>query len=402
MNAPRENFAYTSIARLRAEGFKTPAESPNGLTDAQLRDLIRFASALVNQFTQQWFQAAYSGSRKASGVGETYFTDRTYIPIIDIRTLTYKSGKLIPDRGVTFSDALLNRVFDVETIVRTEVFEVQEPDRRIVHMVGDLFRDPFVSGSRFAEGSNNIEIDGWLGWLEDENRFAFISLDAVAPIKTDPVDGTQHTLRWDHRAAVTTLGEPRPDDSFTVHEAGNFSKHTSMRVIDTDVDPTLDVALSGVVDGFEVSSMHAGDDVLISQIAPNSGMTLIVTLDASVPGGTGLAVTPPATAGDPYVVVADCEAGITPVFAGGPGIGLIETLSADPVLAAFFTFAAPVTIGAATVDTVLASSPLSPIPDPQLQLSKFAEGQVTFEIILTAGPGSFQGVKRAGILCSGL
>jgi hypothetical protein len=387
MDAPRANFAYTSVARLRAEGFQTPAQSPSGLSDARLRDLIRFASTLVNQVTRQWFQPAYSGSRKTSGTGETYFIDRTYIPILDIRTLTYKSGNILPDRGVTMSDALLNRVFDVDTQLRTGTFEILEPDRRIVHFVGDLFVDPFVFGSRFAEGANNVELDGWFGWLEDENRFAFISLDSVSPINTVPADGTQYTLRWDHRAE-TTLGEPRPEDSLTIHRASDFAKHTGLRVIDVDLDPSLEVLASGVVDSFEVSSIHPGADFLVSQIAPNPGMTLSVTLGGTVLGGTGLVVTPPASPGDPYTVVADCESGITPVFGGGPGIGLVDTLAADPVLAPFFVFTAPGTIGGAAVDTALPPTPTSPIPAPQLGLRKLAGGQVTFEIILAPGPST--------------
>lgn len=389
--APDAVYEYVSVSRLREEGIPTPAASPTeGISDARLRTLVRRVSRMINGFCDQWFQPVYVPERRLHGRDSSLVEDDSRIPIPEIRTLTFRADRVLPAKGdIIVGTPLFNPLQPTIETVPSGDFQTVGPMDRQIMLVGDIFSNPFVFGTSFDLGANNVLLDGWLGWLENRHRVGLVAIGEVGPPEVAPADGTVQIVEFDHRLAAN-IGRLRPDDVATIHDPGTglFAEHVTVRVLTVDNDPQLDVYASLITDLFEVASGNPGADVQIDQIAPgpSTGITFAVTGGATVAGGTAVTVTP-ATATTPMIVVADVDPGTTPT-SGAPGVGLIETLNADPTFAAFALALLPAGAGIAPVDTLLATTTLT-FSVEQLRFRKLAEGIVNVEIILGPGPTLF-------------
>lgn len=208
-------------------------------------------------------------------------------------------------------------------------------------------------------------------WAFEEDRCHFTATDLqLIPDEDLPADPGDITYRLSYDDGATFryhdgaswVMATQPWHWNTLAEIDAFI--ASFAFADTTVGRRLTVRLritpsreltTEPTDDFDVSSSIVGDDLRITQVGFSSGVTFEVTTTGSVVGGTAISF----SGTDPYTIVADIDPGTTPLEGGGAGVGLVDTINADPDASQLIAASRIAGTGTEAADTAVASVGLS-------------------------------------------
>lgn len=188
-------FRYATLGAVKA---RIPAQLliDAAITDDQILSKIEEASAMLNGWTEQYFQPA-SGVVRNSARGDGLLTHPDFLPFLFLGQVASLDGRTLGE--FKEMDRIIPRMRHFDAGERGSFYTLQRTSDGtliVIDGIGIGQQIGWESGSRtikvlgllqgFTSGWNNIEMAGWWGWIEDR-KYVKTTLAVAIPANTTGV-----------------------------------------------------------------------------------------------------------------------------------------------------------------------------------------------------------------------